>query len=221
MDANKVLNTLLQFYIKIWTSHWKYRGVDKVAYHEALGDFYKELQDFIDEFAETTLTNDSTMKSLLPININEKEEYSTDAIREMIKNMRTMIITNIKNSLLDDWKGRFVTRLTHYLFMFSVDGKSTLLFSNKNNDLFAGLRKLFHNQSEFVTIYNAWLKGKKVNPKIEAFFKENDSELQGISDTILTTNQELFSIRESFETFDSNIRIQYDNWVKFFDIFVI
>jgi len=217
----EILDKILDLYLTAWVSHWQLKGNPNIAAHHEMGDLYEELQDFADEYVEIELTNGEIITNIFPVAPRVKEVIQ-DPIATVVRGMTALRkdIILIKDPILNDWCGRLVTRLTHYIFMLGTPPAVSKLFSSKTtNELVAELKKLFHDQSEFVTIFNAWLKGKKVDSNIESFFKANEEELLGLSDTILSTNTELFSIRESFESFDDQSKSEYNAWVQFFDLF--
>lgn len=218
----EILDKILDLYLTSWVAHWQLKGNTNLAIHHEIGDLYEELQDFADEYVETELTNGELITNIFPVAPRVKEVIP-DPVGTVVRGMTNLRkdILLIKDPILADWCGRLITRLTHYIFTLGTPPATAKLFSTKStNELVAQLRKLFHDQAEFVTIFNAWLKGKKVDPEFDSFFRANESELIGLSDTILSTNTELFSIRESFETFDDSSKSQYNAWVHFFDLFV-
>jgi len=214
---------LFRLYINTWVAHWITRAGAEISVHEILGTLYQELQHYIDELTESRLSAGTAYPELLPIGVKIEEIQDTPVAGIVIsmKALRNDVL-EYKDPILDDWKGRLLSTLNHYIFILDVDNAAYKLFSNKEDTLLVKLRSLFKNQQEFVTKFNAYLKSKSVEDKyVEEFFKTNEEALSNLSEAILTTNAKLFDIRESLANAPIKQKKDYNTLVNFFDVFVV
>lgn len=219
---NKILNMMLNTFQYVWLVHWMTRAGSKIGIHETLDELYNEIKDFIDEYAETNLSNNHPNTDLLPIHV-DITEINDNPVDEVVVRLRALrqIFIDEKDPVLSDLSGRIVARMSHYIFMLNTNEPTYQLFSNKGeSELVKELRSLFKNQAEFVTRFNQYIKGHDVGDAVNKFFKENEEKLQDLSDKILKSNIELFSLKESLEDAPIEAKIDFNNLVKFFDLWI-
>jgi len=217
----EILNEILDLFLTSWAVHWQLKGSSNIAIHHELGEFYDELKDFADEYVETELTNGELVTNIFPLNPRVKEVIQ-DPVNTVVRQATALrkSVVLVKDPILQDWCGRLISRLTHYIFLLGTPPASAKLFSkDPSNELLNTLKKLFNDQNEFVTIFNAWLHSKKVDANIDLFFRQHQDELLEISDTILNTNKELFSLKEVFQNLSDEAKSEYNYWVNYFDAF--
>lgn len=215
------IENLFNLFIHTWITHWKTGGSKTVDIHATLDVLYNELKDFLDELVELAESKGEKVDELLPEDIKLKSsEYNLNKLVANLIETRKIWLSLNEDPIYSDFKGRLITRLSHYIFVLQVDEQTLNYFSNKSNDLVISLKKYFKNQNEFVTVFNAYLKGKKLNDtKVTELFKNNESELNKLSDTILNTNTQLFSLREYYSSQSDELKKEFNTMARFFDIF--
>ena len=218
---NKILNMMLNTFQYVWLVHWMTRAGAKTGVHETLDSLYNEIKDFIDEYAETNLSNNHPNTDLLPVHV-DITEIQDNPVDEVVVRLRALRQTFIdeKDPVLSDLSGRIVARMSHYIFMLNTNEPTYQLFSKRDeDDLVRELKSLFKNQDEFLSLFNSYLKGyTPKNSRMMKLFKENEEKLYDLSNKILESNLELFSLKESLEDAPIEAKKDYNNLVKFFDL---
>lgn len=218
---NKILNMMLNTFQYVWLVHWMTRAGSKIGIHETLDELYNEIKDFIDEYAETNLSNNHPNTDLLPIHV-DITEINDNPVDEVVVRLRALRQSFIdeKDPVLSDLSGRIVARMSHYIFMLNTNEPTYQLFSKRDEDpLVSELKTIFKNQNEFLSLFNNYLKGNNPkNSKMLKLFRDNEEKLYDLSTKILESNLELFSLKESLENASDEIKSDYNSLVKFFDL---
>ena len=90
-SLKKVIGNAYALYFKAHTYHWNIEGPDFAQYHEFLGEFYSDVFDSIDAYAELIRTLDQyaplSLKKLLDSSDIEEATGIPDALT-MVRNIR-------------------------------------------------------------------------------------------------------------------------------------
>lgn len=219
---NKLLNSMYQVILYIQVTHWVTKGGAKIEEHDKLGELYAKLREYMDELVETALSGSSKNTDIIPLK-SSIDSLGEDMVASVVTKLRSLREEwkEYKDENMEDLKGRIISTLSHYIFVLGTNTPTYQLFSKKEDiKLLPELKKLFKNQDEFVTAFNAWLKSNDIkDDKLEKFFKDNESELFEISQSILSTNQELFDARSYFVDAPVEVKKEFNNLVKFFSLF--
>lgn len=219
---NKLLNSMYQVILYIQVTHWVTKGGAKIEEHDKLGELYAKLREYMDELVETALSGIAKNTDIIPLksSIDSLDEYMVASVVTKLRSLREEW-KEYKDENMEDLKGRIISTLSHYIFVLGTNTPTYQLFSKKEDTkLLPELKKLFKNQDEFVTAFNAWLKSNDIkDDKLEKFFKNNEDELFEISQSILSTNQELFDARSYFVDAPVEVKKEFNNLVKFFSLF--
>lgn len=224
MRYNNYLTKLWDLFHLVTISHWLNHGKCNIGVHEFLGELYEEILKYLDELVEInlSLSNDSKIStSYSNINVTSETE-SLNLLLDSLSSLRLDLVDSTFDPLYDDWKSRLISTLNHAIFILRCPEKSLKIFSDKNQDpIVSEIRRLFKNQTEFVTKFTEYVKtNKESNPEIESFFNRERDTLQRVVDAILLTNAKLFDLRGSIDDDNQDTKIRYNELVKFFDIFV-
>lgn len=168
-------------------THWSFHGLSNSAYHELLNDMYHKLDEYIDEYIESTqaLPNKIEPLQLTPL-VPEK-------LVKVLMNLNKTLLQIQKNELLSDWAGRFISDINIWIYKL-IDRSEVKLFSSTNReDILEILKATFRNQDEFLFAYNSWLKGKRLKDKISKIFVEHDEDLYGLSTEMLDKDKKYFN----------------------------
>lgn len=219
---NKLLNSMYQVILYIQVTHWVTKGGAKIEEHDKLGELYAKLREYMDELVETALSGSSKNTDIIPLK-SSIDSLDEDMVASVVTKLRSLREEwkEYKDENIEDLKGRIISTLSHYIFVLGTNTPTYQLFSKKEDiKLLPELKKLFKNQNEFVTAFNAWLKSNDIkDDKLEKFFKDNEDELFEISQSILSTNQELFDARSYFVDAPVEVKKKFNNLVKFFSLF--
>lgn len=219
---NKLLNSMYQVILYIQVTHWVTKGGAKIEEHDKLGELYAKLREYMDELVETALSGSSKNTDIIPLK-SSIDSLDEDMVASVVTKLRSLREEwkEYKDENIEDLKGRIISTLSHYIFVLGTNTPTYQLFSKKEDiKLLPELKKLFKNQNEFVTAFNAWLKSNDIkDDKLEKFFKDNEDELFEISQSILSTNQELFDARSYFVDAPVEVKKKFNTLVKFFSLF--
>lgn len=219
---NKLLNSMYQVILYIQVTHWVTKGGAKIEEHDKLGELYAKLREYMDELVETALSGSAKNTDIIPLK-SSIDSLDEDMVASVVTKLRSLREEwkEYKDENIEDLKGRIISTLSHYIFVLGTNTPTYQLFSKKEDiKLLPELKNLFKNQDEFVTAFNAWLKGNDIkDDKLEKFFKDNEDELFEISQSILSTNQELFDARSYFVDAPVEVKKEFNNLVKFFSLF--
>lgn len=204
-----------------WILHWKNSGADHIAQHTCLDELYNDMKDFCDEYVETVSTLPNVnLNEVLPNRITFEKSATDHDLVDFLKLVRSKWIECPCPPVLSDFQGRLVTKLTHFIFMLRTPQSVIGMFSNDENPLVKELKKHFNNQGEFLVAFNAYLKSQDIkNEEVERLFKDNEGKLKDLSDMILETNTQLFSLKDYYSDKSNDLKREFNEMVRFFDIF--
>lgn len=225
----KDINLLITLMMQTWFAHWMNHGKDRIGAHDVLDKLYNDLKAYIDEYAEISVSmskkfeaNDE-IKSEVKNLTRTADELIADLLAAILGYRKVLLEEMSKNDEYSDWRGRLLTTLNHYIFMLGTSERSYRFFANKDQDLIKDLKKYFKNQNEFVTVFNSYIKNKAdaiLAPDVRNFLSENEGALQDLSNAILETNKKLFDVREDYLNGSQKDIENYNNLVRFFDLFM-
>lgn len=215
------IKNLFELFIHTWITHWKTGGSKTVDIHATLDVLYNELKDFLDELVELSNSEGQKVEDVLPTSIDLlASEYDLNKLVADLIVTRKIWLDYNESPLYSDFKGRLITRLSHYIFMLRIDEQTLNYFNHKNDELIKNLKRYFKNQNEFVTVFNEYIKGHDIkNEEVTSFFKKNESALNKLSDAILETNTQLFSLKDYYSTQSDDLKKEYNEIAIFFDVF--
>lgn len=222
-NLKKCSQDLINLFMTSWVAHWNTGGASTIQQHTTLDELYNELKDFVDEYNEINISEGNTLEDMYGKEVSSESIATANVslVVNSLRETRKQWIAWKEDPVFSDFKGRLITRITHYIFMLSSSDKILSYFSNKKEDkLVAELKKHFTNQNEFVTTFNAYLKSKDVkDEQVKKLFKDNEGDLTELSNAILESNTQLFSLKEYYSTQSNNFKKEFNDLVNFFDLF--
>lgn len=115
---------LIQVYLDTQIVHWRFHSKSTLETHDKLGEFYKKLSDYIDEYVETQMTLGGIRVDAFELEARSKELISSlnhEYLRDSLILLRQYLTESKLSPEFDDWKGRLVSELTHYIYILSCD----------------------------------------------------------------------------------------------------
>lgn len=101
MEAGKFIATLMHSRVTMHLTHWNTFGLGT---HEALGKYYSELDDLLDEFTEKYFGSQGRTKIVVPMAQVEDAVPHLKSIAKMITEERKNYTSDLQN-VLDDMLG--------------------------------------------------------------------------------------------------------------------
>lgn len=86
----KVISDAYLLYFKAHTFHWNIEGPDFVQYHDFLGEFYEEVFNSIDSYAELIRTLDQYAPTSLKRLVDMSEILEAEGIPDAVSMIRTI-----------------------------------------------------------------------------------------------------------------------------------